>query len=414
MLLPPVLEVLVVWHPADRVGEVIAGWLLDHFHGPAFSGLIGGAVEVYTRSAGWDRTDGPPRPLPFSDGATADGVAPPTVTAVLPVLGRNLAQAVDDDPDWHAYVAGVAQAQEQRDDVLVFPLVTHRRATDGTLGALLAGLQRLPDACADSPAELGREVAQGIVQQISGTPDTPLQVFVSHTKRHSPDEEPDHVDRLVQRILGVVRETHLVEFFDVRSLQPGERWEDRIEAEAARGCLLMVRTDRYAGREMCQHEVRIAKEAGVPVVELAAVTGHQERGSFLLDHVPSVQSHLTPSMTDEELAEAADEAIRRAVSLLVDEALKRALWARQRTLLSDSGFAWLPSHAPEPLTAIRHLLDHPDVRAGDDCIVLHPDPPLLPDEEDILSKLFHLAGLGGRLDIMTPRTFAQRGGQAPA
>lgn len=412
MLLPPILEVFVFWHPADRVGEKVASWLLDHFHGPAFSGLIGGAVEVYTRSAGWDRSDGPPRPLSFSDGAVPDAVAPPTVTAVLPVLGRNLAQAVDDSPDWHAFVAAAVHAQQQRDDVLMFPLLTHGHATAGTLGTLLDGVQRLPDACVDSAAELGREVAQGIVQHISGTPDTALQVFVSHTKRHSPDEEPDHVDRLVQRILGVLRETRLVDFFDVRSLQSGERWEGRIEAEAARGCLLMVRTDRYAGRQMCQREVRIAKEAGVPVVELAAVTGHQERGSFLLDHVPSVQTHLSPSMSDEELAEAADEAIRRAVNLLVDEALKRALWARQRTLLTGRGFAWLPSHAPEPLTALRHLIDHPDVRAGDHCVVLHPDPPLLPDEEDTLSMLFDLAGFGGRLDIVTPRTFAQRGGQA--
>lgn len=49
MLLPPVLEIFVVWHPGDDAGATVAGWLLDHFHGTAFSGLIGGAVEVYTR-----------------------------------------------------------------------------------------------------------------------------------------------------------------------------------------------------------------------------------------------------------------------------------------------------------------------------------------------------------------------------
>lgn len=413
MLLPPVLELFVVWHPADGVGERIAGNLLDHFHGPTFSGLIGGAVEVYTRSAGWERDGGPPRPLPFGDGPIPHEVVSPTVTVILLVLGRNLSQTVEDDAAWREYLAAMLGAEQTSDDILVFPLLVHKAALFGTLAKLLGDIQCLPDMCAKSPAELGREVAQGIVQRISGTPETPLQVFVSHTKRHSPEEEPAHVDRLVQRIRAVVHDTHLVDFFDVTSLQPGDRWEDRIDAEAARGCLLMVRTDRYAGREMCQREVRVAKEAGAPVVELAAVTGHQERGSFLLDHVPSVQAHLAPDMTDEDLAVAADPAIRRAVNLLVDEALKRALWARQVELITGSGFAWLPSHAPEPLTALRHLTDHPDMLSAGTCVVLHPDPPLLPDEEATLSMLFELAGLDGQLNIVTPRTFAQRGGQAP-
>lgn len=215
------------------------------------------------------------------------------------------------------------------------------------LGQMVTSPQRLPDTCADDPDEFGREVAQAIVQRISGTEGEPLQVFASHTKRHSPDEEPDHVTRLVDRIRTFLGSTRLVESFDETSLQVGETCEERLVAEAARGCLLMVRTDLYAGRTMCQREVRVANEAGVPVVEPRAVTGHQGRDSFLLDHVPFVQANFA-DMTDDELARATDGAIRRAVNVLVDEALKRALWRRQQDRLTDSVFDWLPGYAPNP------------------------------------------------------------------
>jgi hypothetical protein len=410
MLLPPVLEIFVVWHPDDEAGATVSKWLLEHFHGTAFSGLIGGAVEVYTRSAPWDGHDGPPRPLPFA-GARPAGLELPTVTVVVPVLSALLARVVEDDDAWAGWMVDLIAGASEREDVHVFALRAPGAKVEGTsLSDLVTAPQRLPDACAIDPDELGREVAQAIVQRISGTEGEALQVFVSHTKRHSPDEEPDHVTRFVDRVRMFLAGTRLVEFFDETSLQTGEDWEDRLVAEASRGCLLMVRTDLYAGRTMCQREVRIAKEAGIPVVELRAVTGYQERGSFLLDHVPSVQANLTVDMADDDLA-AADSAIRRAVNMLVDEALKRALWHRQQERLVDAGFDWLPGHAPEPVTALRYLADHPDAFDRGTCIVLHPDPPLLPDERDTMDTLFRFAGLEEPVDIVTPRTFAQRGGR---
>lgn len=410
MLLPPILEIFVVWHPRDDVGSTVAEWLLDHFHGTAFSGLIGGAVEVYTRSIPWEGGDGPPRPLPFAGDQPA-GLEMPTVTVVVPVLSAHLARAVEDEGVWGAWVADLVNASSERSDVHVFPLrAPGAQLNETLLGDIFRGPQRLPDACGVDRDELGRELAQAIVQRISGTEGDPLQVFVSHTKRHSPDEEPDHVTRLVDRVRAFLGATRLVDFFDETSLQVGEGWEERLVAEAERGCLLMVRTDLYAGRTMCQREVRVAKEAGAPVVELRAVTGYQERGSFLLDHVPSVQTNLAADMTDNELAAAADGAIKRAVNRLVDEALKRALWHRQRERLSGDVFDWLPGHAPEPVTALRYLADNPTALDGGTCVVLHPDPPLLPDEKEAMDALFGLAGIGP-VDIVTPRTFAQRGGR---
>ena len=53
MPLPPILEIFVVWHPGDRDGRTVSDALMDHFHSRIFSGLAGGAFEVYNRSTGW-------------------------------------------------------------------------------------------------------------------------------------------------------------------------------------------------------------------------------------------------------------------------------------------------------------------------------------------------------------------------
>ena len=43
--------------------------------------------------------------------------------------------------------------------------------------------------------------------------------------------------------------------------------------------------------------------------------------------------------------------------------------------------------------------------------ILYPDPPLGPCEHDAIVELCALAGFEGDVDILTPRTFAMRGGR---
>jgi hypothetical protein len=42
--------------------------------------------------------------------------------------------------------------------------------------------------------------------------------------------------------------------------------------------------------------------------------------------------------------------------------------------------------------------------------VLHPDPPLGSDEISVLEDIATLSGVEGRLEVMTPRGLAARGG----
>lgn len=408
---PPILEIYVVWHPDDVNGEAVADQLTQHFHGPAYSGLAGGAVEVYRRSLGWHEPDGAPRPIPFMH-ELPGGLAPAQLTVVVPLLGRGLARAVREEGEWRDYVESVFAADPPLPGgpssapwVAVHPLQCRGDLSGTQLERLAARPQAIPSIALDDPASLAREVAQAIIQRLhreSGEPgDDRVKVFVSHTKRHAPPELDGGVG-LVESVRQMLQQTHLDAFFDAHDIQSGEDWVDRLTSEAGRNALLMVRTDLYASREWTQREVLVAKWKDVPIVALHAVRAQEDRGSFLMDHVPVVACPLGEP----------GPAIGAALNRLVDEALKKALWGAQRVYLQQQGFDWLPANAPEPITLTRWLIEHRQDSGDPRIVIIHPDPPLGPPEFDVIEQLCRLAGFTGDVEVLTPRTFAARGGGA--
>lgn len=411
-MLPPVLEVYVVWHPADPEGADIAETLLGHFRGTAFSGLIGGAVDVYIRSA--SATDDPactPRALPCIELLPYD-VASPTLTAAVIVAGTELAAAVENGGPWRDYVAAIAAARTSAgDNVGVFTVATADNVLDGTvLGGLVGGVLGVAHGSYGTDEFEGvlcRDVAQGIAQ-MGMADDDRVTVFVSHTKRLSSMEQAE-VTSLVDMVRDVIAHTHLAEFFDAHDLQPNQDWAAALEEAASTGALLAVRTDLYSTRPWCQKEVLISKRAGVPVVILDALTDGEERGSFVMDHVPR-----SPGRQDANGWRRQD--VVRALGQLVDECLKRVLWRKQRDVAEASGLPvdidWWAAHAPEPVTFADWLDTHHDLAAQrkEHVVVLHPDPPLGPDEVSVLVQIASLAGLCEGIEFLTPRGLAARGG----
>jgi hypothetical protein len=405
---PPILEIYVVWHPDDRLGRIVGDWLIEHFHGPAYAGLAGGAVEVYLRCAAWSAPSGPPRPLPFMASLPA-GLPAGQITTVVPVLGRALARAVRDDDAWRQYVEAIfaADAGSGLPDgnvVAVYPLLDPGADLSGSrLADVGTRTQALPASAAESPETLAREVAQAVAQRIgreSGGSDLDerITVFISHTK-HSGSTQDSPGD-LVSTVRDVLHTTHLDSFFDAHDIQVADDWELTLDAEASHHALLMLRTDKYASREWTQREVLAAKTHDIPIVSMYAVREEEQRGSFLMDHVPVVAC--SPQGTR--------DAVERALNRLVDEALKRALWLTQRIYLERHGFDWLPVHAPEPVTLAAWLRSHHEANRDPRLVIMHPDPPLGPKERAVIVELCELAGLTGEIDILTPRTFATRGG----
>jgi hypothetical protein len=414
-MLPPVLEIYIVWHPQDRRGREIADEFVEHFRGTTFTGLIGGAVEVFVRSEGWQSSSDSPRPIPVP-GESNGIIQQAEFIAIVPILGNELACAVENNSAWRTFIETMASSQEKYPDrVAVLPYRLDAKATDQTaLAALVGKYQAIasnpPETLHDTHKGLRcRDLSQGLAQFLNGKPDARLVAFISHTKRSSAAEAGD-VNALVALVRDVVSATRLREYFDASDLQPGTDWSKHLQENAATSALLALRTDLYPSREWCQKEVLTAKRAGMPIIILDGIGFAEERGSFLMDHVPR-----TPVRSDGANWRRQD--VYRALNLLVDECLKRELWMRQQQLAQKFpklAVSWWAPHAPEPVTLIKWLeiaKAAGTLPVGDAQLrILHPDPPLGPDEKAVLTELLDLTGLGAKLDVMTPRQLAARGG----
>jgi hypothetical protein len=418
-MLKPVLEVYVVWHPQDRDGEAIANEIAEHFHGGAYASLLGGSMEVYMRSAGWASAEDSPRPIEWpSNAVPSSGVAPAQFVAVVPVTGLALNRSVNRSGSaWHTYLDAISSA-EQRDPehVRVIP-VRGDAFADGHLAELLgtnqyAGAQ---DAYSEAPEAASparhRDLAQGLAQWINAASGEVLQVFISHTKRLGTPDEP--VAQLVADVRTAFSSGRISTFYDAHDLKAGADWDAALRRNAATSALLALRTDLYSTREWCQREMLTAKVHGMPIVILDALTAGEARGSFLMDHAPRIPVRRNATGR----FEIAD--IRRAIDLLADAWLQRALWQRLQQQANElpllDGFWWAPQ-APEPSTLARWLAAPGDDNApritrtapGATLRILHPDPPLAADETSVLQQITSMAGYA-QLDLTTPRLLASRG-----
>lgn len=402
-MLPPILEIYVVWHPEDRQGSQLAKWLLEHFRGTPYTGLIGGAVEVYERSVRWSPDSDAPRPVPCQS-PLPYGLPQAQITAIVPILGVHLARAVaGPSSDWKSYLKSIlgAESTDTARQISIFP-VQLEGARSSTLDRLMGDLQHLHSSSVASSAVLCRELAQAVTQFMGDPLGERLKVFISHTKRHSQDQESDYGNELVNRIRTTMAGTHLSEYYDTSDLQLGSNWRQELLTEASSNALLAVRTDLYARREWCQREFLAAKRSGMPIVTLNAIDQTEERGSFIMDHVPAV----CYQRTDEE---AMQSSIDNALNRLVDGALTATLWRRQQSMLQGMGFDWMPLHAPEPVTFIPWLLDNRQrTKEERNILVMHPDPPLGPEEVRVIDELLEVASSAGKVDIVTPRTYGSR------
>ena len=141
----------------------------------------------------------------------------------------------------------------------------------------------------------------------------------------------------------------------------------------------------------------------MPIVTLSATRIAEERGSFLMDHVPVVGYQ----DGDED---SKNRSVDMALNLLVDRALRYSLWNLQQNALLSLGVDWAPPEAPEPATLIPWLLEH-QFAAGSNVTIMHPDPPLGAREDDLIRMLFNLVDTTATVEIVTPRTYADRGGR---
>ncbi|WP_315583974.1 hypothetical protein [Actinomyces viscosus] len=458
---PSVLDIFVVWHPEDKEGSIICDILFEHYHSDAFAGLAGSAVEVYGRSRPAPGHNELPIPIITADGTIGkvkqgSSVRTPRFAVILPFIDEHLVRSsIDDSSEWRNYLTDIVDLQSQHNrQTLVLPilpralpeysnspvitmLMKKQGVQQGNIGSL-----DIPDkrrSCA-AQGELTRDLSQSIIQNLLQDPEKKerLRIFISHSRYDIPDTDNNDIEPtgVVSKVESWIKKTKLADFVDIHDIQPGDDWDKEIRRQAQGGALLMVRTDHYSSREWTQWEVLEAKKAEIPIVCLSALTKGEQRGSFLLDHVPTVAyPNSTGQSSKKKRKDSQGKAIIAALNRLVDESLRQSLWRHQEipqhvsqtqndesgipesestdTSLNDNhGFDAVPAHAPEPLMLTRFLSEHRSKFPKDTHLwLIHPDPPLLPPEHEVMVELCTLASYErSQVHLLTPRTFFAAGG----
>ncbi|MGE4281215.1 MAG: toll/interleukin-1 receptor domain-containing protein [Magnetospirillum sp.] len=261
-MLPPVLEIHVVWHPDDdEKARPIAEAMIDHYHGDQFSGLIGGTVEVFVRSVGWAGERSAPRLIPLPDDAGPP--RPAAHVAVVTLLGLELARAAKNGGEWVDWLQRLkTEADAKPDKVRLWGMSLYKDALIPVgLKPLFAQWQLLasPDNLNDVDDTMRfRDLSQSLAQFLKGDK-TPIQVFISHTK-HMDKATEQATKAFIAAVRHEVQKTKLKEFFDSSSIQVGDDWSEELEANA--GATLCLSTDSYVGLEWCHREVSTAKIKG--------------------------------------------------------------------------------------------------------------------------------------------------------
>lgn len=438
---PTALDIFVVWHPNDKTGTQICEKLFDHYHSDAFSGLAGGAIEVYSRSVSAPPTYEHPLPIPTPEGTigTNNSFAgsPARFAVILIYVEENLIRtSINTDSPWASYLRQILRySKMEHARTLILPILPRQEVdySNAPLINELANIQGTSDSdivsvsqpeSYYSPADydkLPRDVSKAIVQKLlrKAPLNDRLKIFVSHARHDIPESDRRTINTygVVSKIDSWVKKAQLSSFVDIHDLQPGQEWNKSIRQQAKSSALLMVRTDHYSIREWTQWEVLEAKKAGMPIVCLSALETGESRGSFLLDHVPTVAYR-----NHSEISEGFS--IIKALNRLVDETLKYALWKNQEVYLeqqphdaetgssNNRGFDAVSPHPPEPLMLTNFLAEHRKNYPNDNHLwILHPDPPLLPPEHETMVELCTLAGYNeSSVHLLTPRLFFAAGG----
>lgn len=406
------LDIHVIWHPNSSVGEPLYNHLVGHYHSDTFAGFTGSPIEVFACTG---------KQPHLWHGEHNDTPAPRTV--LIPIIDPALVRGCHEDSrenPWYFLareLTKTALSHHPDKTLITIPIIAGTRPSYEPLKALTEGIQgiNLPESLLQHLSEqsrspmtdttrgigsLIRDINQSILQR-SFLDSHKLTVFISHARADLSSTETPENGRtgVVATIKKYIDDaTHIDTFFDTHTIQVGSEWQREIKTAAASCALLMVRTNSYSLRPWTQTEVKIAKEKQRPIVCLSALVEGEKRGSFIMDHVPTV-AYPVHSNDDEKKRDA----VNNAINMLVDEALKFRLWKQQ----SERIFADVPTlaSAPDPIALSQVVADQQMPDKNPQVQIVYPDPPLTSVETAALTRIFALGHpRNGTLALNTPRT----------
>jgi hypothetical protein len=189
----------------------------------------------------------------------------------------------------------------------------------------------------------------------------PVTIFLSHTKI-----DLEHEPRVVKTLLAHLTANQPEKtWFDSGDISTGSRFAHEIEKGVQDTALLSVVTDSYSSRTWCRKELLFAKHHQRPVVIVDAVQERETRRFPYSGNTPVIRwkAHDPQSVIDLLLREV----LRHAYA---EESLKQR--KRDCDVVLPAG--------PELLTIVHHR------KEKDQPVVLYPDPPLGPEELEVLER----------------------------
>lgn len=212
---------------------------------------------------------------------------------------------------------------------------------------------------------IARRLVHLLIRRLRPRPDNddapPATIFLSHTKM-----DLEHEPRVVKTLLSHLTASQPEKmWFDSGDISTGSRFAREIEQGVQDSALLAIVTDSYSSRSWCRKEVLLAKHYQRPVVIVDAVQERETRRFPYSGNTPVIR--WKPNDTQSVVDLLFREVLRHAYA---EESLK------QRKHESD---LILPA-GPELVTIVHHC------RAADQPVILYPDPPLGPEELEVLER----------------------------
>lgn len=189
----------------------------------------------------------------------------------------------------------------------------------------------------------------------------PVTIFLSHTKM-----DLEHEPRVVKTLLAHLTATQPEKtWFDSGDISTGSRFAHEIENGVKDSALLAIVTDSYSSRSWCRKEVLFAKHHQRPVVIVDAVQERETRRFPYSGNTPVIRWKAQDA--------------QGVVDLLLREVLRHAYAEESLKQRKREGDVVLPA-GPELVTIVHHRKDK------DEPVVLYPDPPLGPEELEVLER----------------------------
>ena len=246
-------------------------------------------------------------------------------------------------------------------DVWLCPISQYQYAFDfSERTAYLQFISLKTDSILTNWQEFKTRLFDYLIRSLSSDPTKKLKIFISHSKR-----DKDNLGRVnAENLKDYLRqETKGDSFYDVNDIVDGFRFDKQIESAIKESLLIVLFTNTYSSREWCRRELLTAKKHKIPAIAVFMVNGDIDRVFPYIGNIPST---------------IYNGDWRPVLNLLFRTALDQYHELSLLDNLSDADTSVLP-FSPEAFSL--SVVDKAKRK------VLYPEPPLGPEEVEILQAI---------------------------